>query len=179
LPFESINFFKKVGQRLLSGSSFGFKARLVVFLLFKFGDCSAISRVVVVLVTIVTPHVGPFMILRRLAYIIGNRFLINFNEHTVTWDTNTISMKDRDTTLYHQERALIEVYMRANEPQTLTNEYSQATKIIDAEYKPASLDDVIKTCENLYVEEQQQIKILLLKYDYLFDGALEEFKMEY
>jgi hypothetical protein len=48
------------------------------FLLFKFGDCSAISCVVVVLVTIVKPHVGPLMILRRLAYTTGNRnsFLI-------------------------------------------------------------------------------------------------------
>jgi hypothetical protein len=57
LPFECINFFEKEGKRLLSGSSFGFKASL--FLLFKFGNCSAISRVVVILVTIVTPHVGP------------------------------------------------------------------------------------------------------------------------
>jgi hypothetical protein len=78
LPFKCINFFEKnkKGQRLLSRSSFGFKASL--FLLFKFGDCSAISRVVVVLVTIVIPHVGPLMILRRLAYNTGNRnsFLI-------------------------------------------------------------------------------------------------------
>jgi hypothetical protein len=44
--------------------------------MFKFGNCSVISRVVVVLVTIVTPHVGPLMILRRLAYTTGNRFLI-------------------------------------------------------------------------------------------------------
>jgi hypothetical protein len=33
--------------------------------------------------------------------------------------------------------------MGANEPQTLTDEYSQATKILDAEYEPESLDDVI------------------------------------
>jgi hypothetical protein len=46
------------------------------FLLFKFGNCSAISRVVVVLVTIVTPHVGTLMMFRRLAYTTGNRFLI-------------------------------------------------------------------------------------------------------
>jgi hypothetical protein len=67
LPFECINFFKKnkEGQRLLSGSSFGFKVSL--FLLFKFGNRSAIIRVeVVVLVTIVTPHVGPLMILEYL-----------------------------------------------------------------------------------------------------------------
>jgi hypothetical protein len=72
LPFKYIHFFEKEGQRLLSKSSFGFKAS---FLLFKFGNCSAISRVVVVLVTIVTPHVGILMILRRIAYTTGNRFL--------------------------------------------------------------------------------------------------------
>jgi hypothetical protein len=57
--------------------------------------------------------------------------------------------------------------MIAKEPQTLRDqdEYSRATKILDAEYKPASLDDVIKTCENLHVEEQHQLKILLQKYD--------------
>jgi hypothetical protein len=72
LPFKYIHFFEKEGQRLLSKSSFGFKASL---LLFKFGNCSAISLVVVVLVTIVTPHVGILMILRRIAYTTGNRFL--------------------------------------------------------------------------------------------------------
>jgi hypothetical protein len=59
--------------------------------------------------------------------------------------------------------------MIANEPQTLRDEYSQATKILDAEYKSASLDDVIKTCENLYVEKQHQLKILFKKYEHLFD----------
>jgi hypothetical protein len=56
LPFECIHLFekKKGGQRILSRSSFGHKASLVLFLLFKFVDFSAISRVVVVLVTIVT-----------------------------------------------------------------------------------------------------------------------------
>jgi hypothetical protein len=56
--------------------------------------------------------------------------------------------------------------MSANDPQTLRDEYSQATKILDADYKPASLDDVIKTCENFYVEEQHQLKILNQKYEY-------------
>jgi hypothetical protein len=49
----------------------------------------------------------------------------------------------------------------------------KATVILDAEYKPASLDDVIKTCENLHVEEQHQLKILLQKYEHLFHGRLE------
>jgi hypothetical protein len=68
--------------------------------------------------------------------------------------------------------------MNANEPQTLRDEYSQATKILDAEYIPASLDDVIKTCENLHVEEQHQFKILLQKYEHLFDRTIGEFNME-
>jgi hypothetical protein len=79
--------------------------------------------------------------------------IMNFNDHTVIWNTDTIPMKDRDTGTLSSVEALIEVYMIANEPQTLRDEYSRATKILDAEYNPASLDDVIKTCENLHVEE--------------------------
>jgi hypothetical protein len=44
----------------------------------------------------------------------------------------------------------------------LRDEYPRAAKI-DAEYGQvsASLDDVIKTCQSLHVEEQHEIKILL------------------
>jgi hypothetical protein len=41
----------------------------------------------------------------------------------------------------------------------------------------ASLDDIIKTCENLHVEEQHQLKTLIQKYEYLFDEILREFNM--
>jgi hypothetical protein len=73
---------------------------------------------------------------------------MNFNNHTIIWNIGTIPMKDRDTCSLSSVETLIEVYMNANEPQTLRDEYSRATKILDAEYKPASLDDVIKTCAN-------------------------------
>jgi hypothetical protein len=48
-------------------------------MLFEVRNCSAISRVVVVVVlfTIVTPHAGKLRILRRLAYISRNRFTIS------------------------------------------------------------------------------------------------------
>jgi hypothetical protein len=103
---------------------------------------------------------------------------MNFNDHTVTWDTDTIPMKDRDTCTLSSVESLIEVYMSANEPQTIRNEYSQATKILDSEYKPSSLDDIIKTCENFHVEEQHQLKILLQTYEKLFYGTLGEINME-
>jgi hypothetical protein len=98
--------------------------------------------------------------------------IMNFNDHMVTCDTDTIPMKDRDRCTLSSVEALIEVYMSANEPQTLRDEYSRATKILDAEYKPASLDDVIRTCENLHVEEQHKLKALLKKKEHLFDGTL-------
>jgi hypothetical protein len=49
---------------------------------------------------------------------------MNFNEHNVTWDADTIPMKDRDTCTLSSVEALIEVYMTANEPQMLRAEYS-------------------------------------------------------
>jgi hypothetical protein len=63
--------------------------------------------------------------------------------------------------------------MSANEPQTLRDEYCRATKILDEKYKPESLDDVIKTCENLHVEEQHQLRALLQKYELLNDMLME------
>jgi hypothetical protein len=57
--------------------------------------------------------------------------IMNFNDHTVTWHTETIPMKDRG--ILSSVEALIEVYMNINEPQTVRDEYSWATKILDAE----------------------------------------------
>jgi hypothetical protein len=85
---------------------------------------------------------------------------------------------NRDIGTLSSVEALIEVYMSAKEPQTIRDEYSRATKILDAEYMSESLDDVIKTCENLHVEEQHQLKTLPQKYEHLFDGTLGEFNME-
>jgi hypothetical protein len=49
---------------------------------------------------------------------------MNFNDHTVTWDSDNIPMKDSDTCTLSSVEALIEVYMSANELQTLRDEYS-------------------------------------------------------
>ena len=46
-------------------------------------------------------------------------------------------MKDRGT--LNTQDALLEVYLASNEPKSLVDEFSQSTKILDAEYKPAVL----------------------------------------
>jgi hypothetical protein len=58
--------------------------------------------------------------------------IMNFIDDTVNWDTDTISMKVRDTGTLSSVEALIEAYMTANEPQTHRDVYSQTTKILDA-----------------------------------------------
>jgi hypothetical protein len=41
-------------------------------------------------------------------YLLGeSRIILNFNDHTVTWDTDTIPMKDRGT--LNTQNALLEV----------------------------------------------------------------------
>jgi hypothetical protein len=58
--------------------------------------------------------------------------------------------------------------MIANEPQTLRDEYSRARNILDAEYKPASLDDVMKKCVRL-------VDIGVLEEDYSSEWASPSF----
>jgi hypothetical protein len=68
---------------------------------------------------------------------------------------------------------------KADEPQTLKDEYSRATKTLDAKYEQvsANLDDVVKTCQELHVKEQHQLKILLKIYR-IFYETLGEFSMQ-
>jgi hypothetical protein len=77
--------------------------------------------------------------------------IINFNDETVTWDTDTIPMKDQGS--LNSQMSISDISMTVNEPQSLMDKFSCYTKILDAEYKPAILDKVIKTCENLNEEE--------------------------
>jgi hypothetical protein len=63
--------------------------------------------------------------------------ILNFNDKTFTWDTDTIPMKDRGS--LNSQKVITEIYLTANEPQSLLNEFSRSTKILDAE---RSLKDV-------------------------------------
>jgi hypothetical protein len=48
------------------------------------------------------------MIIGNVARILGALgIIIKFNDHTVTWDADTIPMKDRDTELFHPQRYLL------------------------------------------------------------------------
>jgi hypothetical protein len=101
--------------------------------------------------------------------------ILDFNDKNVTWDTDTIPLKDGG--ILNSQNALTEVHLSANQPQSLVNKLSRSTKILDAEYKLAILEDVIQMCKNLNTEEQHQLLKLLQKYEHLFDGTLGQFNM--
>jgi hypothetical protein len=101
--------------------------------------------------------------------------ILNFDDKTVTWDTDTILMKDRGS--LNSQKVITEIYLTANEPQNLMDEFYCSTKILDAEYKPAILEEVSKTCGNLSEEEQHQLHQVLQKYEHLFNGTLGEFNV--
>jgi hypothetical protein len=61
---------------------------------------------------------------------------------------------------------------------TLVSDLSRSSKILDAEYKPACLDEVIKMCDNLSQKEKRQLLRILQKYEHLIDGTLGEFNMD-
>jgi hypothetical protein len=59
---------------------------------FNVDDCSELSSLFEIVIGMIRGLHGESCI------------IMNFNDHTVTWDTDTIPMKDRDTELYHHQR---------------------------------------------------------------------------
>jgi hypothetical protein len=65
------------------------------------------------------------MIIGQVRDLLGESGIImNFNDHTFTCDTDTIPIKRQRNRTLSSVEALIEVYMIANEPHTLRDEYS-------------------------------------------------------
>jgi hypothetical protein len=71
--------------------------------------------------------------------------IMNFNDHTVTWDTDTTPMKDRAT--LSSVLALIEVvWAQMNQRITNAQQWTfSGDKNLVSEYQHASLEDIIKT----------------------------------
>jgi hypothetical protein len=75
-------------------------------------------------------------------------------------------MNDRGS--LNSQKAITEIYLNANEPQSLMDEFSCSTTILDAEYKTAFLEEVSKTCENLNEVDQYPLLQVLQKYEHFF-----------
>ncbi len=65
----------------------------------------------------------------------------------------------------------------AMEPQSTQDATKHATQILDANYKKADLQLVVRdNCKHLKVDQQKQLLQLLRKYELLFDGTFGDWK---
>ena len=94
----------------------------------------------------------------------------SFKKGTMMWDGAEVHMKD--SSMFNTPDNIEEIFN--SEP---ISEAERIQQIVNAKYCPADLDSVVKSCEELSHEEQQQLLKLLQKYASLFDGTLGSWNM--
>ena len=75
-------------------------------------------------------------------------------------------LKDRET--------VKDIFLTANEPTGIQEEFARTTRILHADYHAANLDEVVNRTNTINLEQKEQFKSLLYKYEHLFDGTLGE-----
>ena len=80
-------------------------------------------------------------------------------------------------TKFKNKKQLRAVLESTQEPESTKSERSRLVKILDADYKPADIDDIVMKADNLNKEQKDSLRILLNKYKNLFDGSLGDFNV--
>jgi hypothetical protein len=101
-------------------------------------------------------------------------FIIDFHDHTMTWDEATIPMKEygKISTLAEADAYCDEIYTTDVDHEITT----RMTRILDAKYEKADLQKVVSESKHLTEHEQSQLLTLLRKYETCFDGSLGHWK---
>ena len=95
---------------------------------------------------------------------------ISFSKQVMTWDDMVVSMKPSTCS---------EIDNFQVQDSTATEEaINRMTRILDAKYEPANLNQVTAECKQLTKEQRDQLLHLLQKYSSLFDGSLGTWKNE-
>ena len=90
--------------------------------------------------------------------------LIDFRYQTVSWNDASIDMKPTDCT---QDTSYY-----AAETGVVAEATSRISKILDAKYSPANLDEIAKENGKLTIKQKDQLLTLLNRHKPLFDGTL-------
>ena len=80
-------------------------------------------------------------------------------------------------TKFKNKKQLRAVLESTQEPESTKSERSRLVKILDADYKPADIDEIVMKADNLNEEQKDSLRILLNKYKTLFDGSLGDFNV--
>ena len=111
---------------------------------------------------------------RDLLEELGINFL--FKEHLMEWDNASTPMLDPAVFNSDNIDELEHEMLYIHDPDTTEAERIQA--ILDAKYCKADLGQIVQECKQLSKEEQQQLLILLKKYEALFDGTVGTWKTD-
>jgi hypothetical protein len=101
------------------------------------------------------------------------RMDILFSTGTLVWNEISIPMctgKQREQT--HLNEYLDQVIKDLSLPENITEELHEATKILDANYKKADLEEFVKNIPHLTDAQKSHIRTLLYPYEPLFQGKL-------
>jgi hypothetical protein len=104
--------------------------------------------------------------------------ILNFRDKMITIDETILPMRDINKLQgASMLKALRPNHSLAMEPQSTQDATDRATRILDANYKKADLQLVVRdNCKHLKVDQQKQLLQLLMKYESLFDGTLGDWK---
>ena len=104
--------------------------------------------------------------------------ILNFRDKMITIDETILPMRDINKLQGSSMlKALRHNHSLAMEPQSTQDATNRATQILDANYKKADLQLVVRdNCKHLKVDQQKQLLQLLRNYESLFDGTLGDWK---
>ena len=91
-------------------------------------------------------------------------FILNFDEHVVTWEHASVPFKDMENDIFES--------FHIDEPEAIEESMGRIKKILDNTYAAADLHEVTTSQSHLSREEQDKLEKLLQKYEILFDGTL-------
>ena len=100
--------------------------------------------------------------------------IINCEEKVAEWQDLKIPMTTL-VTKFKNKKQLRAVLESTKEPESTKSEHSRLVKILDADYKPADINDIVMKLDTLNKEQKDSLQILLNKYKNLFDGSLGDF----
>ena len=90
--------------------------------------------------------------------------ILDFQQQIVCWEDEIVHMRPTTCTQ--------ETTYNINNTPDITAETDRMSKILDAKYSPADLDEVAKKNENLTLDQKSKLHEWLKKHESLFDGTL-------
>ena len=101
------------------------------------------------------------------------RMDISFSTGTLTWNEISIPMRiGQQRNMAALTAYLDSVIETSSEPDLIRAEVYEATKILDANYKKADLEEIVKNIPHLSEEQKGRVRKLLQQNESLFEGKL-------